>query len=137
MSRSAIGKRSRRKGVAWEQAVNRCLRVLWPDVYRGSQNTAGRVTDSACDNEGTPYWIESKRWKKVNVEAALAQAREKQAEKGDTRVPVVLAKSDFKEPIAVVPMFDFFDMLDELHTLRTASSWCAKHDWKKLLKGGN
>lgn len=132
-----MGASEARKGKAWERAVNRCLRVLWPGVYRGDQRRLGGAgAGEGCDNEGTPYWIESKRWKKVNVEAALAQARAKQREKGDTRVPIVIAKSDNKEPIVVVPLYAWLDQQDELKTLRSASSWCAQHDWKRLLLGG-
>ncbi|MGB0971003.1 MAG: hypothetical protein ACPGVG_08580, partial [Mycobacterium sp.] len=94
--------------------------------------------------DGTPFWFEAKHGKTVSVLAALRQAQAKQAEKGDTRPPVVLAKQDKKpagwkigEPnspvLAVMRADHFFDLLLDHHRLRVAAGEdnlpIPKDDW--------
>lgn len=133
----AAGKRARAKGVRWEREVNRALRVLFPlrKIWRGDQSGRGSSKEY-CDNEGTSYWIESKHWKKVNIDKAIAQARAKQAECEDERPIVVIAKSDNCEPFVSMPLEDWFDLVDERNELRSASSWVKRRDWKHALKKG-
>lgn len=72
------GRRSRRKGRAGEQEAARELRRLFPqwapNIRRGWQSREGA---DQCDIEGTPYWIEVKRRRRVTnatVRAGMRQA---------------------------------------------------------------
>ena len=140
--RVSAGARANRKGKAWERAVNRALRVLYPDrkIYRGDQRRrGGSAAGEGCDNEGTPFWVEAKHWKKVNIDKALQQARDKQAERTDERPIVIIAKSDNCEPFVSMPLEDWFNLVDEVNTLRTSSSWTPPQSatyWKHALKKG-
>lgn len=85
------GRRSRTKGHAWERYVARFLRPLWPEAKRGWQQRDGA---EQCDVEGTPYWIECKRMKRVNVQGALTQA----LNDTDGRPVVLIWKDDHGQP---------------------------------------
>lgn len=98
----------RRKGRAWEQEVARKLRALFGDaVKRGLQTRGGGK--EAPDVDGTPYHIECKHGRLVNLRAALAQA----IRDTDGRVPVVVAKDDRSEPIVVMRMSDWLRLEEE------------------------
>lgn len=95
-----MGARSRRKGRAWEQAVTRLLRPIFGDkVHRGDQRRGGgAAAGEGCDNEGTPFWVESKHEYQTNIKGALRQALIKQDEADDERPPVIVCKDDKPPP---------------------------------------
>lgn len=79
---------SRRKGHDFERHIALWLRKFWPGAKRG----LGQARDGSevCDVEETPYWVECKRGRAVNVRAAMKQAEEAT----DGRKPIVVHKSD-------------------------------------------
>ena len=82
---------SRTKGHAFERKIARALRDIWFDAKRGLQSRGGGK--DACDVEGTPYHIECKRERRVNIRTAMHQANE------DThgRPPTVISQDDHGE----------------------------------------
>jgi len=97
-----MGKASRRKGNEGEcEAANR-MREFFPNAKRGvGQTQAG---NNCADVEGTDWWIEVKRSKRMpNVHAAMAQAETET----DGRPPLVLSRQDRGEWIASIKFKDF------------------------------
>lgn len=114
-SRSALGKLSRRKGRSHEQEVARLLRKVYGEgVKRGWQARRG---EDASDIEGTPWWVECKRHRRVNVQAAFAQAEEARKRAGDGR-PSLLAVRDDGEPLLAVLGFEHLQALLAASALR-------------------
>lgn len=101
-----MGKLSRVKGRAFEQVTARKLRPLFGErVKRGYQRRDGR---EAPDVEGTPFWIECKHGKCVNVRAAMAQA----VAATDGRAVVVIAKDDgTRAALAVMWLDDWLELV--------------------------
>jgi hypothetical protein len=98
----------RRKGHSWEREIARLLRPLFGDgVKRGFQTRGGGK--EAPDVDGTPYHIEAKHGRLVNLRAALAQA----IRDTDGRVPIVIAKDDRTEPVVVMRFADWLRMEEE------------------------
>jgi hypothetical protein len=100
-----MGRLSRVKGRAFEQAIARKLRPLFGSVIkRGYQTQSGKA---ACDVEGSPYWIECKHQKVVNIRAALAQAKTAT----DGRPIVVVAKDNGVRPIVCMELTDWLELV--------------------------
>lgn len=85
------GRYSRTKGHSFEREIARLLRPLYPQARRGLQYRDGV---EACDVEGTPFHIECKRMKKVDIKKAFAQAKKDCQGK---RIPIVISKEDRQE----------------------------------------
>lgn len=94
----------RAKGHAFERQIAAEMRRIWPNAKRGFQARGGG--QEQADVEGTPFHLECKHGKKVNVRAAMAQAI------ADTngRTPVVVFKDDRKEPLVVMLFEDWLEM---------------------------
>jgi hypothetical protein len=95
------GRHSRNKGKAGEREVVRIFREsLGMDTRRGWQAASGTT---ACDCEGTPWWVEVKRGRVVRLRAAYAQA------KADTdgRPPVVVWRDDRGPWMVLLALEDF------------------------------
>jgi hypothetical protein len=104
--RARLGRRSRRKGKTWERELAALLRPLFGEhVKRGFQSRCGR---DGCDVEGTPFWLEAKHGKLVNVRAALRQA----LEATDGRPAVVVAKDDRSAPLVVMRLEDWLGLVE-------------------------
>ena len=88
------GRRSRDKGAVFERRLATTFRAIWPDARRGIGQT--RFAGEVPDVEGTPYWVEAKRQKRPNINAAVAQARKAT----DGRPILVVTKRD-REPTLV------------------------------------
>jgi hypothetical protein len=102
------GAGSRRKGHAFERALARRFREALeaPDVRRGLQTRDGA---EAADVEGVPgFWIEAKAHRRVNLRAALTQAI---AAAPAGRKPVVIAKDDRQQPVALMLLDDFIALI--------------------------
>lgn len=96
----------RRKGKTWERAVATMLRPLFGDsVKRGFQSRSGR---DGCDVEGSPFWVECKHGRLVNLRAALAQA----IRDTDGRIPIVIAKDDRTDPVVLMRLADWLAELE-------------------------
>lgn len=90
--RSALGRRSRRKGKTWEREVAVLLRAVFGEhVKRGFQSRSGR---DGCDVEGSPSWLEAKHAQLVDIRAAVRQA----LRDTDGRAVLVVCKDDRKPP---------------------------------------
>ncbi len=131
-NRKKLGKRSKSKGRAWEQAVVRLLKPIFGDkVHRGHQDSrGGAAAGEGCDVEGTPFWVETKHGKAVSPMAALRQCREAQQVRGDTRPPTVIIKDDRKPPgwkvgqslsppIVVMELSDWLDLIQDWAELKS------------------
>ena len=84
------GRASRTKGQRGEREIVAFMARLGYTTARGWQSRQGHAQ---CDVEGTEWWIEVKRGKKVNVRAAMRQALGDR----DTRRPLVVWRDD-REP---------------------------------------
>jgi uncharacterized protein (DUF1786 family) len=82
--------RSREKGARWQGDLARRWRAsgLYPDAYSTQGGQVRRVRPSASDVDGTPWVVEAKHCKLVNIRAALEQAEAAAAADKDNR-PVV------------------------------------------------
>lgn len=104
------GRASRVKGATFERWVASKLREIYPDAKRGIGQA--RSSSEVCDTEGTPWWVEAKRCRKVDYRAALAQAcAATMASPGEYRVPIVVAKDDEKPPVVYMHLEDFLELL--------------------------
>ena len=114
-----MGRMQRNKGAKWERELAIMLRGIYPGARRGlSQPRSG------CDvpdvEDAGPYWWEAKHGKQVNLRAALRQAIEAEAAwraahpESGPRVPVVVAKDDRREPVALLPLEAFLSLLAQL-----------------------
>jgi len=108
-----MGALSRRKGAGFEREAAAELRRVWPEAKRG----LGQARDASevPDVEGTPFWPECKRGKRVNIRAAIAQALE--ASKADGRPVLVVSREDGREALATLRLCDFLDMAAKLERL--------------------
>lgn len=83
--------KSKRKGSAGEREVASLLAPLFGEgVKRGLAQC--RDASESADVEGTPYWIESKRYKGIAACRFLDQATK--AALGDGRPPIVFMRED-------------------------------------------
>jgi hypothetical protein len=102
-----MGKLSRTKGHSFEREVASQLREIYPNARRGLQYRDG---SECCDVEGTPFHIETKRGRKPNPRAALAQAIT-DAKIG--RMPIAVIRDDREEAFAVMLWTDLLELLRE------------------------
>lgn len=90
------GRRSRAKGRDYQSEIARRWRDsgLYPDAYstQGSQTKA--IGKAPGDVAGTPFVVELKRRKTINVRQALEQAEREAAEAGDERTPIAVCRWD-------------------------------------------
>lgn len=123
---SQVGKLSRAKGKTFEQEVARALRGIYGEgVKRGWQARDG---DDAPDVDGTPFWVEAKRGRRVNYQAALVQvmeARESATKKKDPRAvlpPLVVGRDDNGEALALLRFEDLVKLLRTFHEVSAPPS---------------
>ncbi len=101
-----MGAMSRRKGAKWERDVATTFRERGASSAKRGLGQA-RDGREVADVEGLPWWLECKVGARLNVVAALAQARAAT----DGRVPIVVAKLDRCEPIVTLSLTDFLDLV--------------------------
>lgn len=82
------GKHSRTKGHNFERLIARELQDIYPDAKRGLKQT--RQGDEEADVEGTPFWIECKKHRRVSLQKAWEQA----VKDCDDRGPIVVHQDD-------------------------------------------
>lgn len=107
--RAALGRLARNKGKVFERRTAADLRAIYGErVKRGWQAREGA---DAADVENVPYWVECKHHKRVNIQAAVAQAREA-AEAAGSKLPLlVVSKDNGAAPLAVLEWDAFVDLL--------------------------
>lgn len=101
-----MGSMSRTKGHSWEREAAADFRLVYSTAKRGIGQSRGGGAELP-DVDGTPFHVECKRGKRVNVRAAVAQA------KRDTRgrPPLVVLKEDHTAPLAVLPWDELLVLL--------------------------
>ena len=101
----------RAKGHAWERQVAIMLRPYFPKAKRGLQYQIGFDGSDVIE---TPFFIECKRGKKVNIRAAFAQAH------GDNKTgkPVlIMSKEDNCKPVVSMEWETFEDLIKNSFTM--------------------
>lgn len=90
----------RTKGHGYERTVAGYLRAIYPTAERGLQSRGGGA--EVPDVNGTPLWVECKRFRKVPSALSLYyRARE---EANDGRPAVLVLKEDHQPELAIVPL---------------------------------
>ena len=89
---------SRTKGHAFERLIANWFKQFYPNAKRGLQCRDG---SEVCDVTDTPFWIECKRMRKVNIEGAFNQAREDS--RGEKPI-LVVSKSDRGEILVTMSL---------------------------------
>lgn len=99
----------RAKGRAFEQKVSELFRQAgFADAKRGlSQCRSARET---ADVEGTPWWVECKRGRRVNYQQAMEQAKSAT----DGRVPIVVGKDDRGDVLVAMRWKDWSCLVEKL-----------------------
>lgn len=100
MSRS-----QREKGKRGERSAAEALRVVYPQARRGWQARDGA---DAPDVDGTPWWVESKVGRNPPLWPAWRQA----LEDTDGRPPLVIARRDREEAVALLRLSDLVALLE-------------------------
>ncbi len=96
-----MGKMSRNKGASFEREIAKVMRAVWPDARRGGGDQAGPM--GRPDVDGTPYWIECKRYANVTraiVKGAHQQAQDAAIRARDSRPVLVVTRSDRRPAVA-------------------------------------
>ena len=99
-----MSKSQRDKGHNWERAVVNMLKDLG---YAASRNLT-QTRDSGGDIIIGKWLFECKRYAKIAVYTWMNQAIKAAGEK---LTPVVIAKADHKEPIVIMRLDDFFEIM--------------------------
>ncbi len=90
-----MSKLSRTKGAAFEREIANALKPIWPNARRGGHDQAG--PHGRPDVDGSPYWIECKRYARVlrsTVLGAFQQADAAAKRAGDPRPVLVVTRAD-------------------------------------------
>lgn len=95
------GKHSRDKGHNFERWLANKLKALWEDCRRGLGQA--RASGEVCDVEGSPYWVEAKRYKRCNIQKAWKQA----CKDTDGRECLVVTKDDFGPVLVTMSLEEF------------------------------
>lgn len=100
-----MSKAQRRKGHDWERLCANELQTVYPEAKRG----IGQARDSreVPDVDCTPFWVECKVGKRVDLHAAVKQANEAR----DDRPLLVLSKRDGETPLATMEMETLLELL--------------------------
>lgn len=113
---SKLGRLKRRKGQSFEREKARALRCVYPHAVRGLGQA--RAKGEVSDIEKTPWWMELKHHKVVNIRAAMEQALSDTAKHGQGRRPVVISRNTGRTPDLVTMTFD-----DWLALVGEVESW--------------
>ena len=104
-----MGRLSRTKGAAYERQIATRMREIYPAAKRGlGQARAGHEVD---DVEGTPWWVQTKHTKVLNLLAALSQAKRDADAAKDSRPPLVIGRRDRERDVACMYLDDLIALL--------------------------
>lgn len=122
-----MGKRSRDKGANWERKVAKILANIWPEARRNlSQSRSARREGG--DILGTPFHVECKAEKRVDVNAAWRQAQRDAFDKPgrDGLYPlgvVLICKSDNLPPFVVLETTDRWTGGTTFRSIVSMAAW--------------
>jgi hypothetical protein len=102
----------RRKGKRFELDVALAFRAVFPDACRTL--TQQRDSGEAPDIQAPGFWVEAKNHKRVNIQAAFAQAVDEAKRAHSSDIPVAVTKDLRKEPLATVRLTDFLRIVLEM-----------------------
>jgi PHD/YefM family antitoxin component YafN of YafNO toxin-antitoxin module len=115
-----MSKMQRTKGATYERWCANKLRSVYPHAKRGIGQA--RSASEVPDVDGTPWWVECKHQKTLNVQAALVQADEARlACPSPHGSPLVIARRDRERDIVALYLDDFIHMASELEELKVAA----------------
>lgn len=101
-----MGSRERTKGAVFERAVAGMMRDLgYPDAARGIGQA--RSGSEVSDVDGTPWWIEAKHRKAIDVHGAYLQG----VAAADGRKPVLAVTKRDRGPVLVTMSLEEFGRL--------------------------
>jgi hypothetical protein len=122
-----IGKLSKRKGAGFEREIANELKEIYPTAKRG----IGQMRSSAevADVDGVPFWVECKRQQRVNIHAAVRQAKAavefqiQRAKINGDLIPfakpiLVVSRNNCEEPLATMFWQDLKLLLEEIEELK-------------------
>jgi hypothetical protein len=101
-----MGKMSRTKGASFEREIATTMRQVFPGARRGLGQA--RSAREVPDVDGTPYWIECKNHRRVNIQKAFAQAT---TDTDAARAPVVVSKDLRTEVLVTMALSTFLALL--------------------------
>ena len=109
------GASCRRKGHDFERAIRRELASVFGDdlVRRGLQYRGGM---DCADVIAPGLWVECKAQRQTNPRAALAQAV--RCSEGRNLKPIAICKDDRCQPVVMMRLEDFLELLREWHAKR-------------------
>ena len=99
------GRSARAKGSSYEREIAERLRCVYPKAKRGlgQARSGGEVADVT----GTPWWIEAKRRKRVDVHKAIAQA----LAASDGRPVLVISRRDREKDLVTLHLDEFIRLV--------------------------
>ena len=101
-----MGKMQRTKGASFEREI---VKDLVAKGYDDAKRNLEQVREGGGDINLPGYLLECKRYANIAVYKWLEQAEKA---KKDGQIPVVVARGDRKEPIAILYWSDFMGMMD-------------------------
>lgn len=100
---------ARAKGIAFELAIAKDLRAIWPEAKRGLQARGGG--EEVPDVDVPIFHVECKHGILPNPRAALLQAIRDSEQNG--KIPVAIVKDNRKKPIVVMRYADWLEVMTE------------------------
>lgn len=104
----SVGRRSRRKGAAFENEV---AHAISDAMNRPVRRTLGQARDSGTDIHPAGYAVECKRYKSLPKFFVDALQQAIDGRKSPTDIPLVVARQDNGDAMAVLRFDDFLTML--------------------------
>jgi hypothetical protein len=110
----------RQKGKAFERLVAERLRALYPEAKRGIGQA--RASSEVADVANVPFWLEAKHHKRVNIAAAVRQAKRALADRVKQKLPtqplLVVSRSNNEDILATMLFEDFLQLLRAVQELQ-------------------
>lgn len=108
-----MGAGQRRKGASFERAVALAFSGA---LGREIKRHIGQARDGGHDVDATPYVIECKRRKSMKTLYGWMQQAEAASDRlGSDRIPVVIARADDENALAIVPFAAFLRLVEKAH----------------------
>jgi hypothetical protein len=88
-----------------ERETANAMKTVWPEARRGL--VQARSAKEGPDVEGTPYWVEAKVGKRVNIMAAMRQADAAREEDKEKRPALVVSRADGEKSLVTMTLLEF------------------------------